>query len=83
MKNNAPNTQEENDIDDEIIEVFIEEAGEVKETLDEHFPQWKVDFNDQDALSIVRRAFHTLKGSGRMVQANDIGELAWSVENML
>ena len=31
----------------------------------------------------MRRAFHTLKGSGRMVEAFDIGELAWSVENML
>jgi len=74
---------EESDIDDEIIEIFIEEAGEVKETLDEYFPQWKSNMQDHDALVVVRRAFHTLKGSGRMVEAFDIGELAWSVENML
>ena len=31
----------------------------------------------------MRRAFHTLKGSGRMVRALVLGELAWAVENLL
>ena len=31
----------------------------------------------------VRRSFHTLKGSGRMVGARDLGEFAWSIENLL
>ena len=31
----------------------------------------------------IRRAFHTLKGSGRMVEADAIGDIAWSVENIL
>jgi len=74
---------EESDIDDEIIEIFIEEAEEVLETLQEYFPQWRANQQDQDSLVVVRRAFHTLKGSGRMVEAFDIGELAWSIENML
>ena len=39
--------------------------------------------DQEEALSEVRRAFHTLKGSGRIVGANVIGEVAWSVENML
>ncbi len=75
--------ENESDIDDEIIEIFIEEAGEVSDTLGEYFPKWRADQHDNDSLVVVRRAFHTLKGSGRMVEANDIGELAWSVENML
>lgn len=74
---------EDSDIDDEIVEIFIEEAGEVRETLDEYFPQWRSNQQDQDSLVVIRRAFHTLKGSGRMVEAHDIGELAWSIENML
>ncbi|MBE0482114.1 MAG: Hpt domain-containing protein [Bacterioplanes sp.] len=69
-------------IDDEIIEIFLEEAEEVTATLDEFWPQVKADIADQEALTTVRRAFHTLKGSGRMVKANVIGELAWSIENM-
>ncbi len=71
------------DIDDEIIEIFVEEATEVTETIAQYFPQWAADQDDKESLIEFRRAFHTLKGSGRMVGANDIGELAWSIENML
>ncbi|GAB1266822.1 hypothetical protein NBRC116493_00750 [Aurantivibrio infirmus] len=74
---------EDNLIDDEILEIFIEEAAEVQDTINEFFPRWAADFDDQEALIEFRRGFHTLKGSGRMVGANDVGELAWAVENML
>ncbi|WP_444918798.1 Hpt domain-containing protein [Microbulbifer sp. JMSA003] len=70
-------------IDDEIIEIFLEEAGEVLAHISCYFPEWAANFANQDALVEFRRGFHTLKGSGRMVEALDIGELAWSVENML
>ncbi len=81
---NAPVIQrDDEDIDDEIIEIFIEEATEVTETIGEYFPHWAQNFSDNSSLTEFRRAFHTLKGSGRMVGANEIGELAWSIENML
>jgi chemosensory pili system protein ChpA (sensor histidine kinase/response regulator) len=70
-------------IDDEILEVFIEEAGEVLASIDEYMPMLLRHYGDRSALGEVRRAFHTLKGSGRMVGAEVIGELAWSVENLL
>lgn len=70
-------------IDEEIIEVFLEEAEEVLEAIKTYFPRYKSNSEDEVALTEFRRAFHTLKGSGRMVGANVIGELAWSIENML
>ncbi|WP_353375741.1 Hpt domain-containing protein [Microbulbifer sp. NBRC 101763] len=70
-------------IDDEIIEIFLEEASEVLTHIGNYFPEWAANFANTDALVEFRRGFHTLKGSGRMVEALDIGELAWSVENML
>lgn len=73
----------EDDIDQEIVDIFIEEAGEVQETLKEYFPKWTSNLDDTESLTVVRRAFHTLKGSGRMVEAMDVGELAWAVESML
>jgi len=80
----APEADEsDNDIDDEIVEIFVEEAGEVLQAIAEYFPRWAQNFEDQESLTEFRRAFHTLKGSGRMVGASDIGELAWSIENML
>jgi len=69
--------------DDEIIEIFVEEVAEVLENVVEWLPRWREEPTHEEALSEVRRAFHTLKGSGRIVGANIIGELAWSVENML
>ncbi|MBF0673637.1 Hpt domain-containing protein [Pseudomonas sp.] len=77
-----PPPADEEPVDEELLEVFVEEAGEVLETLNEYLPRWRADVDDRDALTEVRRAFHTLKGSGRMVRALIIGELAWSIENL-
>lgn len=70
-------------IDDDILEIFIEEAAEVMETIAEFYPKYKTDASDEQALAEFRRAFHTLKGSGRMVGADVVGETAWAIENML
>ncbi|WP_319024745.1 hybrid sensor histidine kinase/response regulator [Microbulbifer hainanensis] len=83
----APATLADDDdeslIDDEIIEIFLEEAAEVLETIGQYFPEWAANLANRDALVEFRRGFHTLKGSGRMVEALEVGELAWAVENML
>jgi len=69
--------------DDEILDVFAEEASEVFETIDNRLPVWRERTSDKNALTDIRRGFHTLKGSGRMVNALDLAEVAWKVENML
>ena len=71
------------EVDEEILEIFVEEAEEVQETINTWFPSWQEDSSNQEALTELRRAFHTLKGSGRMVGAEAVGELAWSIENLL
>ncbi len=71
------------DLDDEIAEIFIEEAQEVLDTIHEFYPKWRANHDDKSSLTEFRRGFHTLKGSGRMAKALELGELAWSVENML
>ncbi len=73
----------EDPVDDELREVFLEETDEVVEILREYLPRWSANPDDKSALSELRRAFHTLKGSGRMVRALVLGELAWSMENLL
>ena len=67
----------------ELVRLFIEEAHEELARIRRHFPLWDQNPLDREALEIVRRAFHTLKGSGRMVGARELGELAWSVESLL
>ncbi|HKE47042.1 MAG TPA: Hpt domain-containing protein, partial [Rhodanobacteraceae bacterium] len=71
------------DIDDEIREVFVEEVQEEIENMQRNFPLWRVDVENFDALKPLRRSFHTLKGSGRLVGALTLGEFSWKVENML
>jgi len=73
----------EDELDEEILEIFIEESEEVLQAVDEFLPQWARDLSDKESLKEFRRAFHTLKGSGRMVGANDLAELAWAVESLL
>ncbi len=71
------------DLDEEIIGIFIEEAEEVLDELKRCYPAWESDVQDQEALAVIRRSFHTLKGSGRMVGAMQIGQFSWSLENLL
>jgi len=68
--------------DPELIELFIEEAKELDEVIRTRFPAWAT-AADTAELGVVRRAFHTIKGSGRMVGAQLIGEYAWSVERLM
>lgn len=69
--------------DAELLEVFLEEAQEVLETLHEQLQICQRNPHSREALIIIRRGFHTLKGSGRMVGLTNLGEVAWSVEKAL
>ena len=71
------------EIDDEIREVFVEEVQDELDNLSRQYPAWKRDVNDMEKLKPLRRSFHTLKGSGRLVGALAIGEFAWRIENLL
>ncbi|MEG0199056.1 MAG: Hpt domain-containing protein, partial [Acinetobacter sp.] len=71
------------DQDDEILGIFVEELEEIFEMLQTSLVQWKTSEAQAEELVNVRRYFHTLKGSGRMVGAKQSGELAWTVEDTL
>lgn len=70
-------------IDDDIREIFLEEMQEEIDNLHAARQTWLADPQQFDALVSIRRSFHTLKGSGRLVGASVLGEFAWKVENML
>ena len=71
------------EFDEEIMEIFIEDAQECIKSIEKHLPLWSANTSDTDSLLELRRNYHTLKGSGRMVGVSDVAELAWSIENML
>jgi len=71
------------DIDEDIREVFIEEFDEELENLGNLLPAWRSAPANMERLRPVRRVFHTLKGSGRLVGARTLGEFSWKIESML
>ncbi|MGI8561272.1 MAG: Hpt domain-containing protein [Luteimonas sp.] len=71
------------EIDDEIREVFLEELAEEIDNLDQLLPLWRAEPDNLERLRPIRRVFHTLKGSGRLVGARTLGEFSWKIESLL
>ena len=67
----------------ELLEIFLEEANEVLANMGEAASACQDNPDDHESLTVVRRGFHTLKGSGRMVGLTDFGETAWRHEQLM
>ena len=70
-------------MDTELLGIFIEEADEVLARIRAELDSAREAVQPLDALITIRRGFHTLKGSGRMVGLSALGEAAWGVEQTL
>jgi chemosensory pili system protein ChpA (sensor histidine kinase/response regulator) len=68
--------------DDEMREVFLEEAREVVDSATEAHAALAQAPDDLSLMTTLRRAFHTLKGSSRMVGLKEFGEAAWACEQL-
>lgn len=68
--------------DAEMRETFLEEAREVIAAARASLAQLALDSDDLLELTTVRRAFHTLKGSSRMVGLAAFGEASWRCEQL-
>ncbi|WP_017155562.1 Hpt domain-containing protein [Xanthomonas phaseoli] len=73
----------DSDIDDDIRDVFLEEFDEELVNLGQLLPVWRAAPTNPETLRPIRRVFHTLKGSGRLVGASVLGEFSWKIESML
>lgn len=71
------------DIDEEILEIFVEEADEVLVSMTDCLHAWRANNEDTKSLETLRRSYHTIKGSGRLAGAVVMGDFAWSIENLL
>ena len=68
--------------DPEMREIFLEEAREVIETAQGALAQLANSPANLEQLTTVRRAFHTLKGSSRMVGLKEFGDAGWVCEQV-
>ncbi|MDO5289269.1 MAG: Hpt domain-containing protein [Pseudomonadota bacterium] len=76
-QNDAP------DEDDDLLDIFLEEAREVVQNGHQAIQALALAPADMEQQTTLRRAFHTLKGSSRMVGLSEFGEAAWSMEQLL
>ena len=81
----APDAAIEDNLGDdaELLDIFLEEAREVVGNGQAALSVLAVEPDNLAELTTLRRAFHTLKGSSRMVGLNTFGEAGWSLEQML
>ncbi|MDF2465626.1 MAG: hybrid sensor histidine kinase/response regulator [Ramlibacter sp.] len=69
--------------EDDLRDIFLEEAREVVQHGLAALQALASNPRDVSELTTLRRAFHTLKGSSRMVGLTEFGEAAWSLEQVL
>ncbi|MBK9117598.1 MAG: Hpt domain-containing protein [Betaproteobacteria bacterium] len=69
-------------LDQELLEIFLSEAAEVLDAIAESHRTLAENPGDREALRTIRRGFHTLKGSGRMVGLTQLGDYAYDAERI-
>jgi chemosensory pili system protein ChpA (sensor histidine kinase/response regulator) len=70
-------------IEAELLGIFIAEAQEVLEFVAATLPSAHHDPASQATLTMLRRSFHTLKGSGRMVGLERFADTAAAIERVM
>ncbi|MDD4879971.1 MAG: Hpt domain-containing protein [Gallionellaceae bacterium] len=75
--------QSEQEVDAELLEIYLEEANSVLGDIAGRLLRLRESSHEHADFVDIRRGFHTLKGSGRMVGLNDLAEVAWEAEQTL
>ena len=83
LPSHAPMPVGDDAVDAELLEVFLMEAEEVIASVNDTIPLSRNDPSNQEHLITLRRSFHTLKGSGRMVGLGTFGNTAWAIEQVM
>lgn len=70
------------DADEEILQDFLVEAGEILELLSEQLVELESRPDDMDLLNAIFRGFHTVKGGAGFLQLNELVECCHIAENV-
>ena len=71
------------ELDQEMLDIFLEEAESVLAEINNSLITLGNENQNLEALTEIRRGFHTLKGSSRMVGLSRFGDMAWQLEDTL
>ena len=70
------------ELDPDVREVFLAELDEITVELEALMPNWRQNRGDIEVLQEIRRAFHTLKGSGQTAGAAALGGFCGRMEKL-
>jgi chemosensory pili system protein ChpA (sensor histidine kinase/response regulator) len=80
----APREESEQEaIDPEVLEIFLEEAGEIMDQLEQLLDDWRKEPANHNFNQEAQRALHTLKGGARLSQLTQLGDKAHAFETRL
>ncbi|MDO9610824.1 MAG: Hpt domain-containing protein, partial [Serpentinimonas sp.] len=79
----APARPELGSDEDDLLGVFVAEAQALCKQIEHGVALLQTQPSRAPELLAVRRAFHTLKGSARMVGQTEVGQFAWGMEQVL
>ena len=71
------------EVDLEILDVFLEEAEELCEIIDGCLVSWRDHPESRDFSDDLKRALHTLKGGARLSGLNELGEMSHRFETLM
>jgi chemosensory pili system protein ChpA (sensor histidine kinase/response regulator) len=80
-----PNSAQEDpdvELDEELIECFVEESRKYMRRLEEATPVFAADPGNEKAVLEIRAIFHTMKGSARTIELNAVGEFMYAIEKI-
>ncbi len=71
------------DLDMDLLEIFLDEASELLEELDNAIHGWQGEPDNRDFCDELKRVLHTFKGGARMAGIMQLGDLAHDLETQL
>ncbi|MFY0702210.1 MAG: Hpt domain-containing protein, partial [Bermanella sp.] len=74
--------QAQADIDPELLDIFLEEAQELIDSISSSLDEWQNDRDNLLQVAELQRDLHTFKGGARMAEINAIGDLAHELEDL-
>ena len=77
-----PAGEQNDDVDREIVDIFLEEAMDIHESSGAALLRWQADPQNHLEVENLLRDLHTLKGGARMVEVVPIGDFAHELETL-
>ncbi|MEK1938965.1 MAG: response regulator, partial [Pseudomonas sp.] len=69
--------------DDDILDIFLEEADDLLESMESAIGRWEEKRDDSAAVDDMLRILHTLKGGARLAGQKTLGDLTHNLEQHL